>query len=285
MHHVEFPSALLGPGSQAAEPDGAELAYLSMPDQMLTYSTPQLPERETAHQCAAGLAALEQLLEGLRAYKVGHEVPTLDLLPLPDADRALVMQALGEGEVSILFTSGSRLRMQETRLAGVWRVQSVGSAGELELDEVQVADVPIQVREMAFADAVAGVELELELPPGILTAQSVLAEINDRVPAWKGGDAAHVINLTLLPLSNEDLTYLERRLGQGPLAMLSRGYGSCRIATTAVQNCWWVQHFNADGRLIVNTIELVDVPSAALAAQEDLEDSGVRLVDILDALR
>jgi hydrogenase-1 operon protein HyaF len=285
MQPYEIPGAVIGPGSQPTEADGAELAYLPFPTGMQTYRPPELPEPDAAQTCLQGLRELDLLLAYLRGYRVLEPARSIDLRPLPDADRLLVTQALGEGEVSILFATDDRLRMQETRLAGVWRVQSRDDAGEVQRDEIAVADIPSEVRERAFNAAVSQILLDERLPEGVLTAQSLLAELNDQSPSWRVGDPPHVLNLTLLPLTNEDQTYLEQRLGPGPLTILSRGYGSCRIAATALRHCWWVQHFNSDGRLIVNTLEVVDVPAAALAAQEDIDDSAVRLVDILDALR
>ena len=78
---------------------------------------------------------------------------------------------------------------------------------------------------------------------------------------------------------------LDRRLGTGPVSILSRGYGNCRITATALSNVWWVQYFNSDEKLILNTLEVTAVPAAALAAQEDIEDSAARLEEVLEALQ
>jgi hydrogenase-1 operon protein HyaF len=177
--------------------------------------------------------------------------------------------------------AGTRdLRAQETRLAGVWRVR--GARGR---DRIEVADIPRLVRATAFTGAATQVDLSAPPPAGVMNARSVLAELNAQVQGWAAGDAPHVVNLTLLPQSPEDLAYLDERLGTGPVTILSRGYGNCRIDATGLANCWWVRHFNADERLILNSLEVVDVPAAALAAQEDIEDSAGRLHEILDALR
>jgi hypothetical protein len=45
-----------------------------------------------------------------------------------------------------------------------------------------------------------------------------------------------------------------------------------------------VRYFNSDDRPIMNTLEVTDVPVAALAAQEDILDSAERLAEILKAL-
>ena len=68
----------------------------------------------------------------------------------------------------------------------------------------------------------------------------------------------------------------------GPITILSRGYGNCRIGSTNKMNVWWVKFYNSEDKLILNTIEVVDVPGVAIAAPEDIIDSAERLKEILD---
>ncbi|MFD2113107.1 hydrogenase expression/formation protein [Thiorhodococcus fuscus] len=284
MHSFEIPGLTLGPGSQPVEPDGAELDYLPLPKAMETYVSPSLPEAEQAQACPHGVRLLESLLIQIQSYRVLEPSRVVDLMALPELDRLLVTQALGEGEVSILFGSDEGMRVQETRLAGVWRVQSSDASGQVTRDEIEVAEIPFAVREIAFRGAAQG--LDPETPPDdVLTARSVLSELNEQVGVWRFGDLPHVVNLTLLPHSEADLAYLDAQLGTGAITILSRGYGNCRITATALRHCWWVQHFNSDDSLILNTLEVVDIPAAALAAQEDIEDSAARLVEIIEAVR
>ena len=88
----------------------------------------------------------------------------------------------------------------------------------------------------------------------------------------------------LLPQSEQDLACLGDSLGRGPVSMLSRGYGNCRVTATGLRDVWWVQYFNSDDKLILNTLEVTPVPAAVLAAQEDIDDSAERLREILRAL-
>ncbi|HNH90452.1 MAG TPA: hydrogenase expression/formation protein, partial [Thiobacillaceae bacterium] len=92
----------------------------------------------------------------------------------------------------------------------------------------------------------------------------------------------HIINLSLLPFSPEDAAWLDQCLGRGRVTLLSRGYGNCRITATGVARVWWVQYFNSQDALILNTLEITDVPEVARAAAEDLADSAARLADILE---
>ena len=63
--------------------------------------------------------------------------------------------------------------------------------------------------------------------------------------------------------------------------MISRGFGNCRITSTGARDVWRVQYFNSMNTLILNTIEVVDVPEVALAATEDLVDSRERLAELV----
>ena len=117
-----------------------------------------------------------------------------------------------------------------------------------------------------------------------MNAPALLNELRGASANWRPGDEAHIINLTLLPVTHEDLDYLARQLGGGPVTILSRGYGNCRITSTALPCTWWVQYFNSTDQLILDTIEVVDVPVVALAADEDLADSVERLREWLGTL-
>jgi len=97
----------------------------------------------------------------------------------------------------------------------------------------------------------------------------------------EAGLPAHVINLTLFPLTPEDHQVLEQAFPVGPVAMISRGFGNCRITSTLARDVWRVQYFNSMNTLILNTIEVVDLPEVAIAAADDLVDSRERLADLV----
>jgi hydrogenase-1 operon protein HyaF len=90
-----------------------------------------------------------------------------------------------------------------------------------------------------------------------------------------------VINLTLLPMSPEDTAHIDQVLDGGSVVILSRGFGNCRISSTAARDVWRVQYFNNMQTLILNTIEVASMPEVAVAAREDLLDSRDRLADLV----
>ena len=289
MREISIPVNLSGPGSQPVDEDGASLDILQLPDEMETVRMPQLPDPEALAEGGAAKTLIGELYEQLqcRAERKTGQDAILELDGLDAQGLDLVDQLLGEGEVSMRFEHEScHARIQESVLAGVWRVKYFTADGELSRDTVEVADVPRLCRRHVFTHAAHRAEQSREaLPQGVLNAPPLLAEINDKVAEYRPGKAAHVINLTLLPQTEEDLGYLIERLGQGPLTILSRGYGNCRISSTAVENVWWVQYFNSQDKNILNTLEIGGVPEVAAAAIEDLQDSAERLGQMMEAYR
>jgi hydrogenase-1 operon protein HyaF len=282
MNSFDIPLGAVGRGSQPTEADGAELAYLPLPSEMAVYRPVSLPERAEVAGLGAGLDKLSRLLGLLRCHRIGEPGEVLDLSDLDPANRDLVAQTLGEGEVSVRYQGARHAQIQETRLAGVWHVRMTGENGGLGRDTLEVADLPALVRQRAFEEP--PLPLPAAPPAGAGNGRAVLTELVDRSGAWRPGDEPHVVNLTLLPLDPADLALLREGLGTGPLTMLSRGYGNCRISATRQPRVWWVQHFNSEDVLILDTLVVTDVPAEALAAREDIEDSTARLAEILAAL-
>ncbi|MDD5755524.1 MAG: hydrogenase expression/formation protein, partial [Methylococcales bacterium] len=123
---------------------------------------------------------------------------------------------------------------------------------------------------------------EQNLPNGLMNALPLIAELNNQIADYSPDTLTHVINLSLLPQTPEDLQFLYETLGKGTVSILSRSYGTNRITSTLTDKVWWVQYFNSDDTLILNTLEVSDVPSVACAAMEDLADSAERLGEILN---
>ena len=275
MHPFPIPVVALGPGSQQED---ETLDYLPMPHDMRTFQTPILPEPEEVREHGEARAWLGRLLDLARKWRPGMGALSLDMSGLAEADRKLIDQVLGEGEVSAQVAGESgTLAIQESVFAGVWRLRGRDLEGNTFADRVEVGDVPAAVGLAARAGQAA--PKPRPTTPGVINAPALLAEVTERVT----GHAAepHIINLSLLPFGPEDAAWLDQCLGRGRVTLLSRGYGNCRITATGVARVWWVQYFNSQDALILNTLEIVDVPEVARAAAEDLEDSAERLAEVL----
>jgi len=278
-----IPVALVGPGSQPESEE--QLKIMQMPSGMSTFHQPILPEPEEVAELESAKKVLQAAVDALRAYRPGEPSISVSLEGLEPANLELISQAMGEGEVSIIAEGLSPVHIQESVFAGLWRVQHMDADGKVVRDSLEAADIPGIVRSLTFADATGAIDTgpaPAEMAAEVLNAPSLLVEIDDQMASWKPGDTAHVINLTLLPLSDADLTLLGSRLGVGPVTLLSRGYGNCRIGSTTKQNVWWLKYYNTDDALILNIIEVSEIPEVAMAAPEDLADSANRLAAIVE---
>ena len=216
-----------------------------------------------------------------------REMRAISLLDLPAEDRQLINQVMAEGEASaIVGAEGSALqvRIQESVFAGVWRLMTFNGDALVD-DAIEVGPIPSLLRAVAEEDSESLYRpWQGPLPPNVQNAPLLVEEIRDQVARWQTGQAPHVVNLTLLPVTPEDIGYLDHQLGTGRVLLLSRGYGNCRISNTRLPHCWRVVYYNSMDKVILNTVEVVDMPEVAMAAPEDLRDSHERLSDVLGYL-
>lgn len=272
---------IIGQGSQPKETDGAELDFMRLPSEMMTYSMPRVSV-SNIKAIAKAKTLLQAVLEALKNY-TPSENQVFSTSGLDNNELAFINEILGEGEVSIIQQQGDgQIQIQESVLTGVWRVQSFNNQGDVQNDLIEIGDIPRLVKEETFSGAKQHLYFdENNLPAGLMNALPLIAEINTQIADYSQGDLAHVINLSLLPQTPEDLQFLYETLGKGGVSILSRGYGTNRITSTQTEKVWWVQYFNSDDTLILNTLEISNVPSVACAAPEDLADSAERLNEIL----
>lgn len=238
---------------------------------------------ELIQRCPDVAALLPRLVEALRTQNAADPTKLFDITEYSEDDRELISQVLGEGEVSgvAALTDGVLAQVQESVLAGLWRVRFTDLAGAIIADYLEIGAIPQAVRKSAGLAASA---FDIgPSPVGAMNVMPVLAEIRERMAAHRPGAAAHIVNFSLLPMSEADMRFLQETLGDGPVRLVSRGYGTCRVLATGARNVWSVQFYNAMDAIILDTLEIGDVPGAACAAEEDFRDSAERLSEIDEA--
>lgn len=262
--------------------DSEPLQYLDIPRDMNTFAMPLVPERVDGEALAQSRAVLAQFLREVERWDQAHDVPgpRLDLDAVSPAALDVTNQMLGEGEVSVRITGARDFRIQESVFAGIWRVCEYDAAGLLCADWLEAGALPQIVLQTAHA-AAAPAPVAVALPEGAMNSPSLVHEIGNRIRDREPDAAAHVVNLTLFPMTPEDHAVLEQALPVGPVAIISSGFGNCRITSTLVRDVWRVQYFNSMNTLILNTLEIVEAPEVALAAPEDLRDSRERLAELI----
>ncbi|SHF36604.1 hydrogenase-1 operon protein HyaF [Ruegeria intermedia] len=277
MANFHLPPIGFGPGSQPADAEGGP-QYPPMPQEMRVFVPPS-PEVTDPERLAPALELLSRFAAACQACAGDGTTAGFDLATLDTANRALIAGTLGQGEVSIRVRGVPAVAVQESVFAGVWVLSGHG------IDRVEVAPIPSLALERAFAPTRSGKGADAPRGPAVVNAPPLLVELQDKSAAFAPGSGPHVVNLTLLPHTEEDLVWLDAALGEGSVTILSRGYGNCRITATALPHVWRVQFFNSMDTLILDTFEVTSMPEVALAATEDLSDSAGRLARVLESIR
>ena len=276
MANFHLPPTGFGPGSQPDEGEGFD--WMPLPSGMRTYDM-HLPDVDDTAPLGPALALLANVARACADVAAGGAAQGFDLAGLDPANRALIAETLGQGEVSVRARGIPAIAMQESVFAGVWVLKAEG------IDRIEVAPVPPLAIARAFRPTRAPRGRETPLTPGVVNAPPLLAELLDKSAAWRGAADLHVVNLTLLPHTEEDLLWLDQAFGEGSVTVLSRGYGNCRVTATGQARIWRVQFFNSMDTLILDSFEVTDMPEVTLAAPEDLADSGERILEVLEAIR
>lgn len=92
-----------------------------------------------------GLRAILAEVAALLEHLAGTGQPgAIDVrsLPLSSADRAQLLQALGEGETDIRIQANGESRIRETAVHGVWWTEHRDADGELLATLIEIARVP-----------------------------------------------------------------------------------------------------------------------------------------------
>ncbi|MGL3104282.1 hydrogenase expression/formation C-terminal domain-containing protein [Bradyrhizobium sp. BR 1432] len=240
-----------------------------------------LDSAELAKSCSNGVELLSKMADAIASQKADAPTRLFRLGDLEALERKLVADVIGEGEVTglVALPDGSVVQIQEAALAGLWRVRIKTDTLH---EYLEVGAIP-EIIKRAATDLTAA-DIEISRPPeGAMNVLPVLAEIREHALAWRPGIPSQIINFTLLPMSPVDLSFLHETIRNGPIQLVSRGYGTCRVLATGIRNVWSVQFFNAMDAIILDTIEIGGVPTVAVAADEDFEDSAERLTEIIEA--
>lgn len=281
----EAPQGVLSP-FEGMDDVGGDLSLLGLPT-----SLSALPGRNISSDLTAGPAvrtvladvsgALDAAIRDGRAWRRRLDSLSAD-------DRAMLADALGEGEVSVAVSGGApgegTVQIHETVLQGVWFGRAEDDQGTVRAEWIEVADAPRAVREAAALRPRADIAVDLlSAPEGAMNVMSVLGEIRSRAAAWRPGMPNHVMNFTLFPMTPADTAFLAQVVGEVGVRISSGGYGVARVIMTALRHVWAVQYLNGIGTVILDTIEIGDVPESVLASREDFEDSAERLSEIREA--
>ena len=140
MNSISLP--IFGQGSQPAEEDGVELDYLQMPQEMATYPH------------AAGFDGFKRrrIWRRQKAFcsnwnRIWRRYPSVSRAYRFDATGcrsigSLLMNCSAKAKSVLFAPANSSFRIQESVLAGVWRLQQLNARQQIVSDVLEVGIIP-----------------------------------------------------------------------------------------------------------------------------------------------
>lgn len=110
---------------------------------------------------------------------------------------------------------------------------------------------------------------------------ALLAEIAARLDAFVSRNETALIDLKSLPFSPGEYERLRQTLGRGEVAARLEAIGDSEIYETHFPGAWWVTHYNVEGDIVADLIEIGPVPAILQSQPEDVLVGLARLLHIL----
>ena len=103
--------------------------------------------------------------------------------------------------------------------------------------------------------------------------RAMLHEIESLLEDLLATGQTSAIDIRSLPLMPGDYDALESALGTGEIsAEFEGGSGPTVIAETGIPGVWWVTHYNDEGEIAAEFIEITRIPEILLSQDDDIQD-------------
>lgn len=114
---------------------------------------------------------------------------------------------------------------------------------------------------------------------------ALLAEIAARLDAFVSSNESSLIDLKSLPFSPQEYEQLRAELGRGEVTARLDAIGDSEIYETHFPGVWWVTHYNVEGDIVADLIEIATVPAILQSQWEDVRTGLGRLRQTLTSVR
>jgi hydrogenase-1 operon protein HyaF len=128
----------------------------------------------------------------------------------------------------------------------------------------RLTEIPIRIELSARVETPAVVG---GLGGGVSAILSELATLLERLA---NGAAPGAIDLRSLPMSPLDRAELQQVLGEGEVQATVHAQGVSKMRETRVSGVWWIEHFDQQGELIAELIEVTRVPEILSSAPDEI---------------
>jgi hydrogenase-1 operon protein HyaF len=113
--------------------------------------------------------------------------------------------------------------------------------------------------------------------------RALLAEIAARLEKLDENGETGMIDLNSLPFSPGEYEQLRQILGQGEVSARIEAIGPSEIIETHYPGVWWVTHYNVEGDIVADMIEIARLPEIIKSQPEDVHAGLARLKGTLKA--
>jgi len=107
--------------------------------------------------------------------------------------------------------------------------------------------------------------------------RALLAEIAARLEKLDNNGESGMIDLNSLPFAPGEYEQLRQALGQGEVSARIEAIGPSEIIETHYPGVWWVTHYNVEGDIIADMIEIAWLPEIIKSQPEDVHAGLERL--------
>ena len=100
--------------------------------------------------------------------------------------------------------------------------------------------------------------------------RALLAEIAACLEKLANDGTTGSIDLNSLPFSPGEYEQLRQMLGQGEVSAHIEAIGPSEIIETRYPGVWWVTHYNVEGDIVADMLEITTIPEIFKSQPEDI---------------
>ena len=107
--------------------------------------------------------------------------------------------------------------------------------------------------------------------------RALLAGISALLESLVSSGRTGMIDINSLPLAPGEYEALRGMLGQGEVSVRIDAIGPSEIIETHYPGVWWVTHYNVEGDIVSDMLEIAPVPDIVKSQPEDMRAGLARL--------
>lgn len=121
------------------------------------------------------------------------------------------------------------------------------------------------------------IHAKTEAANSIGSIRALLTEIAASLEKLDSCGETGMIDLNSLPFAPGEYEQLRLALGQGEVSVRIEAIGPSEIFETQYPGVWWVTHYNVEGDIVADMIEIAWLPQIIRSQPEDVHDGLERL--------